>query len=714
MDKHIYKQQAHKYLEKGYSVIPDKYMSKQPAIKGWADYCFKMPSNEEVKSWISNLKESGIALCLGETSNIVALDLDATDQKVLDIIIPMLPESPVTKIGSKGETRFFRFANEMTQNISFNGEVVLEILSTNKKTTLPPSIHPNGSAYKWKDKSLLDVNINDLPILPPMLLPHVESTLKTVLKDIVVENGFKVVSGRNQALSQECSRLIAERTPVDDAIQQLIKFDKEKHEEPLFSDHTELRHTEPFTNALQFYANHLSTYNSKRFYKNETYEIPVTYSAVTKELADQAAMGKSQQEESQKSENLLSLPSAQGALKSLIQNILDNSWIKQPELAYGAALCFMSTLIARKVQYGGLSPNLYILNLAPSGSGKDAPQQMAKKWLIDLGADKLLGAGDYVSDASLMDSLANRPVRLDIIDEASGLLKSINASKNGYDGKMADILCELYTTSSSKFLGRAMASADGGLSIRGACFRPNVNLLCSTTPAGFSGSVSTQALDKGLLGRFLIFKGQKQKAERLTNFPKLDKKTESICHFWYKYQPEVDSGEQIGQVVQDVTTLKATKEAETKLDEIFEEFDSLRYDAEEDNPMLPIIARLYQQMVKIMIIHSCGRANFEVPVIEIIDVDFAYQMTLYYYNNMKQIVNKYLFNNLTELKTNKVLELLETAGLEGLTSKQLLNKTRQLSRRDRKEIVESLLEANIIIKEAIIKDGNREIIYRKI
>ena len=91
-----------------------------------------------------------------------------------------------------------------------------------------------------------------------------------------------------------------------------------------------------------------------------------------------------------------------------------------------------------KLTFRGLSPNLYLLNVAPSGSGKDAPQQLIKKYLVDINAEHLLGAGDYISDASLVDSLEQRPVRLDIMDEAGGILRSISTSKADYGGKMAD------------------------------------------------------------------------------------------------------------------------------------------------------------------------------------------------------------------------------------------------------------------------------------
>ena len=35
----LYKQYAREFTDAGYSVIPDKFASKQPAIKGWTNYC---------------------------------------------------------------------------------------------------------------------------------------------------------------------------------------------------------------------------------------------------------------------------------------------------------------------------------------------------------------------------------------------------------------------------------------------------------------------------------------------------------------------------------------------------------------------------------------------------------------------------------------------------------------------------------------------------
>lgn len=723
----VFKEWFQQYLDKGYSVIPDKAGAKTPAIKAWTDYCFRLPSVTEAESWSKSIPESNISVCLGEASGIIALDLDAEDQRILDIIMPLLPSSPVAKIGSKGETRFFRYFKESTQQLSFNGKVQLEILSNNKKTTIPPSIHPStGQQYKWIGKSLLEVEKEDLPLLPPMLISHLESILKLEMKDARVDTHGKVESGRNKVLSTKCSELIRNRTPLDEAVSTLIEFDRNTNNPPLFSDHTEYRHTEVFTNAIQFYTNHLTTINRAHFEKNEEYEIPVTLSAVTKEMADKAAEGKLQAGVNLKSlsapalsnvrpapmNSNKSLPKAQGALGALIQNILENSFIKQPEFAYGASLAVMATLVGRKVQFRNMAPNLYVLNIGPSGCGKDAPQQQAKKWLIEIGADELLGAGDYVSDASLMDSLPLKPVRLDVIDEASGLLGAANRGGNSFDTKMADILCELYTSSTNKFLGRALADAKGQMNIRGACFRPNVSLICSTTPTGFSTSVSSKSLEKGLLGRFIMFCGERAAASMPESYPTLDAETKSRLRWWYKYEPEERTDISIGQVSQDVTELPVDKESSVRLAEIFREFDNLRLSKDDSDPMNPVIARLYQQMTKIIILHACGREFEKIPTINLTDVEFGYKMVLYIFDTMTKLLTRNIHSNKNEMVSNKVLSLIEEAGMDGIDKTDLYTRTRSLSKKERDDVLKDLEEAGLIFLNAEIAKGQRRLIYR--
>jgi len=703
------------YIEAGYSVIPEKPMKKQPEIKGWTDFAYRMPNKEEIESWKRLYPASGLSVLTGKVSGIVALDIDEERQEILDIIMPMLPPSPVVKVGAKGETRFFRFSGEVTDSLKFNGQMVIEILSTGKKTHLPPSIHPNGTEYKYtSDESLNTINKSSLPILPPALLSHIGSKLRLSFPDLVESTGSKFISGRNDALSSLCGILIQEQVPLDEAIKRLIQFDNENNEPPLFTDAEEMRHTEPFTNALTFYSNHLSSINVKRHRESKFYEIPLTASAINAELKEEAKRikeGKSQRQESIKSSQMneslpvnivkkTPLPTPKGVMKNIYDNILACSWVKQPNLAFSASLSLMSTLVSRKVTFGGMSPNLYVLNIAPSGSGKDAPQQKLKEYIIDMNADNLLGSGDYVSDASLMDSLPTNPVRLDIMDEAGGILRTVNSGKGEYNGKMADVLAELWSCGNGYYMGRALAEGT-----KGSCYRPNVNILASTTPTGFTEGVSVSAIEKGLLGRFLIFMGDgNTRAERLKDLPRLATETLNRLKWWYSYEAP-ESGISIRNIPQRVLKLEATEAGHERLDEIFTEFDNRRRASDSNNPLLPIIARMYQQMIKVAIVHACSRSNMEIPTIQVDDVNFGYQTALHYFENMEHIVENYVFDSTDEKNIVKILNAVRAGGENGITRTDLYNKTRSIKRRDREAIIQELVETEQILMDNVVIDG---------
>jgi hypothetical protein len=291
--KNIYSQLGKQYIDRGLSLIPDRYASKKAMIKGYADYCYKLPKGHEVALWSEAYPENNIALCLGEQSGIIALDVDTDDPQILEIIKGILPESPVEKRGSTGFTRFFRYKGEHTQIVKLNGSVVLEVLSSNKKTTLPPSKHPNGCSYVWTtDKTLLDVDLGSLPLLPPFLVSNLESKLKAKFGDLESDGKGSMTSGRNHALSSLCGELIADKVPVDLALKRLVEFDKEQHKEPLFTDLSEMRQPDAFTNALNFYSNHLCTVNVRHYRKNEEMEVPVTASAISQEQAKEADKNK--------------------------------------------------------------------------------------------------------------------------------------------------------------------------------------------------------------------------------------------------------------------------------------------------------------------------------------------------------------------------------------------------------------------------------------
>lgn len=693
MSKNIYKDNALDYIRAGYSATPARYESKRPAIKEWTTYCRQLPSEQEYLNWANNFDETNIDICLGKASGIIALDFDSTDPEIIDLIGHMMPESPVERIGSKGWVRFFRYTGESSYAFKFNGEVVFEILSDNKKVTIPPSVHPSGMTYKWGDKTLLDINKNDLPLLPMGLIAGVDNKLKMFKPGSESQKPGKLINGRNDALSSECAKLIQNGTDLDTAIKALIEYDKENHDEPLFADIHEWGHNEPYTNALSFYSNHLRFVNAKRFRDHKNYEVPITASAINETYVEEILKKKEQKQERLKNtmEKEFNIRPP-GALGLIYDYILSNSFVPQPLFALSASISLMATLCGRKTTFQGVASNMYLLNIAGSGAGKDQPLQEVKKILTEINAFHLLGAGDYVSDASLMDELPTNPSRLDVVDEASGLLKGVTSGATTYGGKMADILCELYTSSTSRFLGRM--TADGR---KGMCDRPNVTLLCATTPSGFKESVNKRSIEKGLLGRFLIFKGgEKRPARRVKTVNKISEELKEYLIFWKNWEAPINNEFKLGDISQKVYEVSATEQASTLLDQYFTEFDMERCSQEEDSKFLPIISRLYQQMLKISLISACSRIKEGNPVVDVIDVEFALRVINYYRDVMFDVIENNVFSNETEAKYMKLYNIIQKAK-PAIKQPDLNDMTRWLTPRERESIIQELLNDKKII-----------------
>lgn len=706
--KNIYERNFRAYLTGGYSVIPDKYAMKAPAIKAWTEYCHRLPNMEEINSWNRNFTETGIAVCLGKASGIVALDIDATNQDILDIVMPQLPKSPVVKKGAKGETRFFKYTGELTELLKYNGEVVFEILSDKKKTTLAPSVHPNGYQYVWiSDKTLLDVKQEELPILPPYLITSIRDRLKLAIPETEMPSQGRIINGRNDELVKLCGTLIKDKVPVDVAIKKLIDHDYITSEVPLFNDPDENIHTEPFTNAGRLYFNVLSTVNAGHYRKKTEYEIPITASAINQTYVEEIEKKSPHLKEIEEKSRKREFPIVNGAIKTLMDNILVNSYIKQPEFALSAALSVMSVLAGRKFEYQGTASNLYLLNVGPSGSGKDRPQKKAMEFLMEANCERLIGVTDYGSSAGIVDSLPIQPVRLDVIDEASKVLKTVAGSNNEHSAKSGDILTEIFTSSTSKYLGRALAEGR-----KGDTHRPCLSILASTTPEGLSESITKKSISKGLFGRFMVFQAVDNPSQRVRKNTPLDAKTLTGLRWLAGYEAKIDSTRKVNNIEQKVYDVQSAPKAEAQLDIYFKEFDDLRRSLADTDSMLPIVSRLYQMTLKIALLCSVSRSYCREPLVNEEDVKNAYDITMYYYANMQDVVSKYIYDSKQEKDIHKVLSIIVESGNKGVTKRKLNVATRFLKKFERDNIMNDLVDSREIVANMEMVNGEQQLVFR--
>jgi hypothetical protein len=681
------------YLKKGFSVLPDS--GKKPIVKNWTKYSNQQPTQEEIKQWCGEYSKANISIMCGKKAGIIAIDFDEIDPEIIKLIEHLLPESPVERIGKKGWVRFFQYSGESTKDLfrTVNGKksVVVELLSDKKKVTIPPSIHPDtNKEYKWTGKSLLDVDVSDLPKLPPFLFDRLQEKLK-IFNTTDYSDKPKVVEGRNLELSTFTGKLIQKPHTLLGAVNDLVSFDKNNNKKPLFSDPNETKFNDPNFNALIFYMNHLTSINHKRSDNNEKLELPIMSSEVN--VIDTLL---------NQDKNKTKLPEPTGLLKLIYDHILAHSYIEQPVFALSAALALVGTLASRKFVFQNTTPNFYILNIADSGSGKDSCQQIIKDLLFKINAGgRLLGATSYPSEAAIIKNLDVNPVRLDIIDECSTFLSAASKGGASYAVGIGDTLCELFSCSNSYYLGKALASMNVNI---GQVQRPHINLLCSTTYRGLHESISITSLEKGLFARFLVFFGaNNNKGKRVLGTKQPPKELLEMLEWLYKFTPPIKNKGNFTEFNCPAYKLPLTRQANELLTIYHQRFDKMRVESKSSGYRRPIIARLYQHMLKIVLVSAISNTKDlnTLPIVKPGDVEFAYQLINYYLDNIVDFVKDNLYASQREMKLNKVLNAIKNAKEDGLTNIQLARQCTFLPTNERIDIIKDLKESNRIVIEPI-------------
>lgn len=265
MNENIFQDWCDKFIGMGLNVTP--LNGKRPFLAEW------QLANHDYDDLTAKYPKCNIGLILGELSGVVAIDIDLTDEELINRALAILPPSEIRKRGAKGLTLFYRYQGEIPQKLFHNGSTAIELLSTGNQTVLPPSIHPDTKKpYKWDYESLLDCNAHDLPLLdyertwPRLqhLFGEKKNAGKANFTDIK-EEFTRSPHGSFLRCQNIASRLIKNKTPIAEAIEELIKKDKELHGAIPFFEDARFAHTGSiYSRALKFYSSMLDTFITRQ------------------------------------------------------------------------------------------------------------------------------------------------------------------------------------------------------------------------------------------------------------------------------------------------------------------------------------------------------------------------------------------------------------------------------------------------------------------
>lgn len=471
---------AEKLWDAGLSIIPCK--GKVPIVKNWAQFSHHQVEPAELGMWEQQYAKCNIGLVCGPASGIVVLDID--DSSLFDL----LPKSPVVWRGREGrESRAFKWSGENTEH--YQG---VDIIGVGGQSILPPSIHPDTKQpYVWLNNAL---PYEDLPELPKMRDPKI---LKPVLKKAnpspgAVEEGGRHIELRNLSCAMACNH--SSRQEIENALATHACSD-------WFRDPTE-PHKGNERKAIKDMVDRALRFAGRDLEEEEVtvtrVEIPEVQTPKV-DLTDLIENLKVVPPQSEKAYERPPIPK-RGALRWVYEYIEQQSSPQIPSLALGGALAIVSTLIQNRFKCGRIGAHSFVLNVAPSGTGKSYPYLAAEKIL----PIQMLGSGGYKSGKILTNSLASQRERLDVLDEVSAMFSHMRDGSS-FQTEMVDILCGLWSCGPDSFFRFSQSVSGLKEGERQGVWSPAISILASTTDSGLLNSISKVMSEKGFFPRFMIF-----------------------------------------------------------------------------------------------------------------------------------------------------------------------------------------------------------------
>lgn len=168
----IFADHVDEYRARGFWPRPVIVGDKRPPMNQW-ERSDPAIDPAELASWKRKYARLGIGLVQGSTfpdgSRLGALDID--EEQYVPLARAMLFNPVCARVGARGLAFFVRVTAETSKRVfelkTRSGTTIHvgELLVGSTFCVIPPTIHPNGNAYRWLGPSLLDVEYSDLPLI---------------------------------------------------------------------------------------------------------------------------------------------------------------------------------------------------------------------------------------------------------------------------------------------------------------------------------------------------------------------------------------------------------------------------------------------------------------------------------------------------------------------------------------------------------------------
>lgn len=715
-------------VELGYSAIPIAPGSKYPGqwlrgadyrpMTAWSQYCARLPTAEEAALW-ATWPGAGVGVATGPASRVVGLDFD-TRPEFWSAIEGEIPTSPLIKRGQKGYTAFYCYAGETTKQFILPGDSVptIEILAAGRQSVIPPTPHPDtGRCYQWDGDDFMTIAATSLPMLPPNIAAVIDDILgidraAAVRVDRAAGDGFvpspemaeEMLAHINPEVS--AARWIAIGSSLKSAYPDDVAFDLWN----LWSsrDKREWRRGIPQYQPSRMY---------RRWQGIDPAKTGVTIGTFIQAAKDggfrdwhfdddRQLDGVSAELAPPKPETIIvELPAeprttipkdivaaAPGLVGDIAEWITATAIKPQPVLSLGAALAFVGAIKGKRVRTPtNLRTNLYVLGLGGTGSGKNHPIDVLQflHTFIYRGAFGILGDRP-ASEPGLYATVNDRNGRCLILwDEIGHAISAMSKRQAAtHYSAILSAFTEFFSAAGRASTGTRLAG--GG---RDPIVQPCLCVYGTTVPDRFFESLTEDSVVDGFLARWLVFECDDSWPDE-NDDAALVKPKQSIVDRLLAIEAAKPVAQPGGVDVDTPPVVPYGPEGGRLMRSVRREYRELGRRAEASrDPAAPLWVRAAEHVAKLALVVTDGDETGER------EVRWAHRLVQTQCQNMVNLIEARLYQNEQERVTKRVLRHIRAAGRGGITRSELTNLTFDLKKRERDEVLDTLVESGQVTAE---------------
>lgn len=370
-----------------------------------------------------------------------------------------------------------------------------------------------------------------------------------------------------------------------------------------------------------------------------------------------------------------------GLLSEIIEWNLKTALYPLPKLALAGALSLMSVLTGRKItdRYGTRT-NIYVLGMAPSGSGKEHARRINKDLMLASRCERMLGPERIGSAAGLTSWVQASPAMLFQLDEIGRLMQTMsNPTKAPHLFNIGSVLMQLYSSSNTTWIGDAYADKKKTPTIN----QPHAVVYGTTTPEQFWTAITAENVTDGFLGRLIAIEDDDGPFNA-----DVDHAISPFLVERVRWWSALETGG--GLIAQENPTpylAQHSEEAERRYQGHLQAIRDRR--KRDDSTSAALWARSGGKTGKLALLFACSRCTGHEVRIEIEDVERAIALSNWLTRRLIYHVNEHVSGSVTEALRKRFLRVF---GDEELTGRELCRKTPWLKARERTETINDCIE----------------------